>query len=340
MTTEKALAEIDLETEGPNVIASPMTWKTVHAISLTEFVPKSLRGRPTAILACMRYGAELGIPPMVSVQEIDVIEGRPNPSASLLSALIRRAGHRIKPGEITDRAATAIGERLGENGEVIESWPYTFTWEMAQRAGLTGKHNWKTYPEAMLYWRAVTVVARFLFPEVIVGLKYLPEELGDDTWIEEVEPVGVDAVLEAFPEAEIVSNECAQCGAESETNDADLCPNCVERDEDWETSQEEIEPDEEEIKWAELYAMLSAGPDSSTKASLIAGADHLCNLMGALTENWPEENGLSVALERAPEKMKGGFPKYASLEQAKKEEIIAFCEWLWKGAKNTAKGHK
>lgn len=171
---------------------APFTWKTLQAISKTEMVPAPLRGKPDAMLAAILMGRELGLGPMTSMQEIDVIDGRPSPSAALLSALVRRAGHRIRPGDLSDKKAEAIGDRLDPDGHtVVESWSFTYTLEMAERAGLTGKSNWKRYPEAMLWWRAVTVVARTMFPEAISALKYSPEELGDQEWITDVEPVGV-----------------------------------------------------------------------------------------------------------------------------------------------------
>ncbi len=167
------------------VVDAPVTFQTLKAIAETDMVPKALKGKPHAMLAAILYGRELGLEPMTSLQEINVIEGRPAPTASLLSALVRRAGHRITPVAVTDKLATARGTRVDkETGEDLESFEFSFTWAMAERAKLTNKDNWKKYPEAMLWWRAVAQLARIFFPEVVASLKYVPEELGDDTWIE------------------------------------------------------------------------------------------------------------------------------------------------------------
>ena len=70
-------------------------------ISSTEFVPKSLRGRAPAVAAAILAGRERGLPPMVSLASIDVVDGRPTLSAQLLAALVYRAGHRITVIEST-----------------------------------------------------------------------------------------------------------------------------------------------------------------------------------------------------------------------------------------------
>ena len=45
-------------------------------------------------------------------------------------------------------------------------------------AGLAGKRNWKQYKNAMLTWRAVSKLCRYLFPDVVLGAGLVPEELG------------------------------------------------------------------------------------------------------------------------------------------------------------------
>jgi hypothetical protein len=80
----------------------------------------------------------------------------------------------------------------------------------AEAAGLAGKKNWKQYQDAMLTWRAVAKLCRVLFPDVVLGAGYVPEELGAEVTatgeVIEIEPVDPDlmpvaeakhAVLEA-----------------------------------------------------------------------------------------------------------------------------------------------
>ena len=55
---------------------------------------------------------------------------------------------------------------------------FSYTIEEAKQAGLLGKDSWKNYPAAMLRARAVSIVARAVFPDSIMGCSYIHEELG------------------------------------------------------------------------------------------------------------------------------------------------------------------
>jgi hypothetical protein len=135
-------------------------------ISNTEFVPKSLRGRAPAVAAAILAGRERGLPPMVSLASIDVVDGRPTLSAQLLAALVYRAGHRITVIESTDKAAEVKIERADGLGEATVRW----TLADAQKAGLAGKSNWQKYGRQMLYARALSEAARMACPDVALGL--------------------------------------------------------------------------------------------------------------------------------------------------------------------------
>lgn len=168
----------------PDLMAQAFTWKTLHAISHTDFVPKALRGKPEAILAAVLYGRELGMGPMESLRVIDMIDGKPTPSAEWMVSKVFNAGHVIVAESQTSTECTATGIRYRDGAEVARM-SFTFTLDMAKRAGLTNKSNWKNYPEAMLYWRAVAQLCRQFFPDVLRGLSHLPEELGDGEWVDE-----------------------------------------------------------------------------------------------------------------------------------------------------------
>ena len=196
-TTDAAPAALDLKD-------APFTFKTIGAIANTEFVPRGLRGKPDKILASILYGREIGLPPMQALNQVHIIDGKPTPSAELLTARIRMAGHRIRAEELTAETATVIGERINEEGEVIETMTFTYDIGMAKRAGLTGKDNWKKYPEAMLYWRATSQLARMFFADLLIGF-YTGEELGSADW--HMEPAPFD---EEYEDLEVVETEIVE----------------------------------------------------------------------------------------------------------------------------------
>lgn len=140
-------------------------------IAPTEFVPKQYRGNPPTLLACVMTGREMGIGPMEALQQINVIDGRPAPSAQLMRRLILAAGHRLTI-TTNDECCSILGER--EDGTKHE---VTWTLADAQRAGLASKAVWKNYPRAMLLARATSELARALFPDCLGPARYTAEEL-------------------------------------------------------------------------------------------------------------------------------------------------------------------
>lgn len=140
-------------------------------LSKSGIVPKAFRGKPADVLAACLWGAEIGLGPMASMGYIDVIDGNPTLNTEGRMALVRRAGHSVVI-EADDQHATVTGKRR----DTGDAQTVTFTIAMAQRAGLAGKQVWKAYPEAMLTSRALSQLCRNLFPDVMMGMSYAPEE--------------------------------------------------------------------------------------------------------------------------------------------------------------------
>lgn len=149
-----------------------LTNEQLRYIASTDFIPKSLRGNLPAILACVATGRALGLPDMAALRSIHIVDGKATFSAELMVSLVRKAGHSIT-GEIGPEKATAVGKR-GDNGDEMTS---TWTLEMATRAGLVNKNNWKQYPESMLWARAVSQLCRMLFADVFAGSTYTDDEV-------------------------------------------------------------------------------------------------------------------------------------------------------------------
>jgi hypothetical protein len=160
-------------------------WKLSQRISNTPFVPTALRGKNEAVLACVLYGAELGLGPMQSLNSIHVIEGRTAMSPELMRAMVARHGHRI---DVVENSATAC-EVKGIRSDTGSTATVRWTMEDAKLAGLAGKNNWKTYPRAMLLARATSELCRIVFPDVIAGLSYTPEEVSSIAGVEYVEEI-------------------------------------------------------------------------------------------------------------------------------------------------------
>lgn len=192
MSNEVALVQPDYES----------LWKLSQRVSNTPFVPSALRGKNEAVLACVLYGAELGLGPMQSLNSIHVIEGRTAMSPELMRAMVARHGHRIDVLENSNTACEVEGTRADTGSTAKVRW----TMEDAKMAGLAGKNNWKTYPRAMLLARATSELCRIVFPDVIAGLSYTPEEISSIENVEYVQPTPLPMVKLTNEEADFVDD--------------------------------------------------------------------------------------------------------------------------------------
>ena len=157
------------------------------------FAASGLFGRAnnqeTQIAECairLMAGMEAGFSPFASATGVHIINGKPAFSANLLAQAVRR--HPDYDYRVLEKTSQICRIRfLSTRGEVLGE--ETFTIEMADRAGLLKNPTWRSYPEAMLFSRALTAGMRTHCPDALGGHPaYTPEELGGD---EAVVPVTV-----------------------------------------------------------------------------------------------------------------------------------------------------
>lgn len=140
-----------------------------------SLIPQAYRKNPANVFVAIEYGEALGIHPMVALSEINVIQGTPSLSASLMASLARNAGHKVR----------VYGDNTQATCEIVRSddpeFTHTATWTeaKARAAGLWGKGHWGKDPGTMLRWRAISECVRFACSEVLGGIKYTPEEVRD-----------------------------------------------------------------------------------------------------------------------------------------------------------------
>lgn len=156
------------------------------ALCNSALVPEIYKNKPENGAIAVLYGAELGLTPIQSLQQIFVVKGTPAIYARTMVALLMKNGHRVWTGESSDTSVTVYGQRAGED-HVEES---TWTIERARKAGFTQtSKNYDSNPQAMLYAKGATEICRKIGPDVLLGIAYSREEL-------EMEPRVVKATAE------------------------------------------------------------------------------------------------------------------------------------------------
>lgn len=179
-----------MKTSAPGALSERIQY--AETLAESSLLPKQFQKQPANVLMAIEYGNSLELSPIQAIQEITVINGKPTASANLIGALVRKAGHRLRVKADTATKTAVAQITRHDDPEYV----YEVRWDMerAKSAGLTGKDNWKNYPEAMLKARAITEVAREACPEALMGINYTREELEDSTGFVEA-PITVDPAV-------------------------------------------------------------------------------------------------------------------------------------------------
>jgi hypothetical protein len=152
--------------------------KLAQVLVASRLLPRSV-ATPEAAFAIIATGRELGLTAMQSLRSIHVIEGKPTLSADLVAALVKSRADVCEWFRLVRSDAQVATYQTKRRGEP-EPTTMSFSWEDAQRAGVTGKDNWRKYPAAMLRARCITALARAVYPDLAMGI-YDPDEIGDVT---------------------------------------------------------------------------------------------------------------------------------------------------------------
>ena len=139
-------------------------------------------GNQDAILAIMLLAREYDLPPMQALTGgIWNIQGKVEISARFINMMIRAAGHKIKIEESTEKGCKITGERH----DTKETYTASFLEEDAKKAQVLNKQPWLKHPKDMYFARAISILGRRLFPDVI-GNAYVEDEIKDE--IEQPQP--------------------------------------------------------------------------------------------------------------------------------------------------------
>jgi hypothetical protein len=202
--------EIEVRQPRPQANAAALPAKIQYARELANsgLLPAAYRRNPGNILYAVEFGEMLGLTPMAAITGVHVIEGKPSASAGLISALVRRAGHKLR----------VFGDSKSATCQIVRAddpeFTFAVTWTLkrnaddnpsAEEAGLLGKNIWKNYPASMLKSRAITQCARDACEEALFGLHYTPEELGAE--VDEDGAVVGGVAQEAAAEAQVVETD-------------------------------------------------------------------------------------------------------------------------------------
>lgn len=153
-----------------------LAFRTARMLSCSAMVPDVYRNSPENCLVAIDIANRLGISPLMVMQNLYVVKGKPSWSGSFCAAAINGSG-RFTPLEyefVGDAGtpsygcyATAVRVSTGKRCS-----SETITMKMAQDEGWLGKQGskWRTMPQQMMMYRAAAFFARVFCPDILLGI--------------------------------------------------------------------------------------------------------------------------------------------------------------------------
>lgn len=149
------------------------TKKCVEALSKIPLSKGFTQEQLWHIVFAAKY---LNLPIYIALKGFYVVAGKIEMTSGLMAQIIRSHGHTIiQDDSSTETLCVLKGERK-DNGN---TWISRFSLEDAKRAGLYDEKRmnvWTKYPQRMLYARALSILARELFSDILSGF-YVEGEL-------------------------------------------------------------------------------------------------------------------------------------------------------------------
>lgn len=171
-----------------------MAQRMATALSKSTLIPKDFQDNLPNCLIALEMAHRMGASPMMVMQNLYIVHGKPAWSSQFVIAAINSTG-KFSPlrfaisGTGDDKQCVAWAIEKGTQ-ERLESPPVSIG--MAKKEGWYGKNGskWQTLPELMLRYRSATFFGRLYAPEVLMGMK------------EETEVIDVDARVVTGPTIE------------------------------------------------------------------------------------------------------------------------------------------
>jgi len=163
-------------------------WRRARAFSMSRMVPAHFQNKPEDCMVAVMMARQLGVDPLLALQNVQVVNGRPGFSASFAIGLANQRGPFAGPitwtskgkGDTLEVTAHAVVKTTGEKVSA------TVSMEIAKAEGWVKNPKYRTMPEQMLRYRSGTWLIRLHCPEVLLGLSSSDE-------LEDIRPVTVRA---------------------------------------------------------------------------------------------------------------------------------------------------
>lgn len=145
----------------------------------STLVPQAYQGKSMDCTIAVDMANRMGVSPMMVMQNLYVVKGKPSWSGQACTSLINASGKfknvkHIYTGEKgTDIRGCYVEAIRIEDNELVQGTEITMA--MAKSEGWLSNPKWKNMPEQMLAYRASAFFARVYIPNALMGMQLADE---------------------------------------------------------------------------------------------------------------------------------------------------------------------
>jgi len=144
--------------------------RQAKALALSTMIPKDYQNNIPNTLVALEMAQRLGASPLMVMQNLHIIHGRPSWSSTFIIAALNSCGRfTALRFEVEEDKCRAVSTERDTAHDLFGPW---VTMEMAKAEGWSTKpgSKWKTMPELMLRYRAAAFFGRLYAPEIMMGM--------------------------------------------------------------------------------------------------------------------------------------------------------------------------
>jgi hypothetical protein len=186
--------------------AFDMLQRQAKMFSASTLVPKDFQGNIANCAIAINIAKRLGTDPFMTIQNVDVIHGRPSFRATFLIAMVNSSG-RFEPLQFKMEGAEGSPDRSciawaksKDDGSVLEGPKITLAMAKAEGWSTKSGSKWITMPELMLRYRSAAFFARLYAPDITLGMMTADE--AQDVAVRDVTPARASKLFVEKPKQE------------------------------------------------------------------------------------------------------------------------------------------
>lgn len=162
------------ELQETGIMAYVNEQRKIYALAQTmchaDNIPQAYKNKPADTAIAIDMAARMGVPPLMVMQNLFVVKGKPSWSGQACLSFIRARFDKVKViytgTKGTDNRGCYVAA-IDKDGDRFEGAEVTIA--MAKAEGWLSNNKWKTMPEQMLAYRAGAFFARVHCPDALMG---------------------------------------------------------------------------------------------------------------------------------------------------------------------------